>query len=300
LIKVSVIVPVFNKAPFLAACLESIAKQSLGELEIICVDDCSTDASAEIVRELQSKDGRIRLFSLPANSGPGAARNLGLAQAQGQYVQFTDADDLLPSGALQGLYQLATETGAPVVRGSLGNQSPGRDGVWSAEEHRMPDRRAFRLEDERRLWIPYFHVCFLFERRFLLENGIRYPEMRCGEDPIFLASCLLKTPTLSTASAVSYIYCRGASAWQERRTFAHALDFIMHVSTLKRMYLASSHAACWNDTCEDFFAEEIRLVVSQTSVTPAEMEQLQMAMRALIPAPPVASAPPPGSPSPSA
>ena len=92
MIKVSVIIPVYNAEKYLRQCLDSVLGQSLKELEVICVDDGSTDSSREIIMEYANRDGRVKSLS-QSNSGPGAARNLGLSVANGENVIFLDADD---------------------------------------------------------------------------------------------------------------------------------------------------------------------------------------------------------------
>ena len=277
--RVSVVVPIYNKASFLGACLESIQTQSLHDIEIICVDDGSTDASAGVISKYASCDERMVSLKTATNLGPGGARNLGLARASGEFLQFTDADDLLPRDALRTLYELARTTGAPVVRGSLGNLSAGVEGVWSSDDQTMPDRRCFSLEEERKLWVPYFHVCYLYRRQFLVEHNIQYPRLRCGEDPIFLAACLLRAPMLSTSSAVTYISRRDASGIHERATFTHVMDFISNVAALKRMYLESEHATCWSAVGEQFFLDDTLLFVRAVSLAESERDCVVAAMR---------------------
>jgi glycosyltransferase involved in cell wall biosynthesis len=100
---VSVIVPVYNTAPYLAIALESIISQSLREIEIIVVDDGSTDESLAITRSYARDDARIVILT-QENKGQGAARNAGLEAARGTYVYFFDSDDLLKPGVLRRLY----------------------------------------------------------------------------------------------------------------------------------------------------------------------------------------------------
>jgi glycosyltransferase involved in cell wall biosynthesis len=276
---VSVIVPIYNKAHFLAECLDSIRQQTLAEIEILCVDDCSTDASPHVLAEHARADERIVTLRTPRNLGPGGARNLGLEHARGDYVQFTDADDLLPLQALRTLYELACATGDLVVRGSLGNTSEGEEGVWSNEEHRMADRTRLRLLDEPKLWIPYFHVCYMYSRAFLAANHITYPALRSGEDPVFLASCLLRTPSISTSSAITYVYRRSGSSHAERRTFEHLMDFLVHVATLKAMFYAADHRAFWSGRCEAFFLDDTIRLARTVPLDPRQRSQVLRAMR---------------------
>lgn len=92
---VSVIIPLFNAASFVADTLESIAAQTYAPLEVIVVDDGSTDGSAAIARAFEARFAFFKLIALPTNSGPSVARNTGLVQASGRFVQFFDADDLM-------------------------------------------------------------------------------------------------------------------------------------------------------------------------------------------------------------
>ena len=90
---ISVVVPVHNAASFLHRGLRSVLGQTLTDFELIVIDDCSTDESASILRRYSELDERVRLFSTERNGGPGAARNVGLKNARGQYIAFLDADD---------------------------------------------------------------------------------------------------------------------------------------------------------------------------------------------------------------
>ena len=90
--KVSVIVPVHNAEKYLEQCLSSILGQTLEDIEVICVNDNSTDGSAEVLERFAVDDGRLRVLQSPG-LGAGGARNIGLASAQGEYLSFLDSDD---------------------------------------------------------------------------------------------------------------------------------------------------------------------------------------------------------------
>ena len=91
-IKVSVIMPVYNAEDYLRPALDSVIDQTLKDIEIICIDDGSTDKSLEIIKEYQKADSRVRIVT-ENNAGPGAARNKGIVRARGKYIAFLDADD---------------------------------------------------------------------------------------------------------------------------------------------------------------------------------------------------------------
>lgn len=104
MISISIIIPVYNKAAVVADTIASVLGQDQVELEIIVVDDGSTDGSRSVIESMA--DGRIHLFAIP-NSGPGAARNYGIRQASGQWIMVLDADDILLPGALRFLLDAA-------------------------------------------------------------------------------------------------------------------------------------------------------------------------------------------------
>ena len=89
MVKVSVIIPIYNGERYLEQCIRSVLCQTLKELEILCVDDGSTDHSSKIIKRLQDEDRRIRLFQ-QENQGAGMARNLAMKSAQGKYLAFLD------------------------------------------------------------------------------------------------------------------------------------------------------------------------------------------------------------------
>ena len=98
---VSIIIPVYNTEKYLRECLDSILNQSLTELEVLCVNDGSTDSSLEIMNEYAAKDPRVVVINSETNNGLAYARDLGLRQMTGKWVKFVDSDDLLPEGSLE-------------------------------------------------------------------------------------------------------------------------------------------------------------------------------------------------------
>ena len=105
-IKVSVIMPIYNARDFLAIAIDSVLAQTLKEIELICVDDGSTDGSLDILKEFQANDERVRIVT-ETNAGPAIARNNGIRRARGQYLAFLDADDFFEPMLLEELYSAA-------------------------------------------------------------------------------------------------------------------------------------------------------------------------------------------------
>ena len=113
--KVSVIIPVYNAQRYLKECLDSVINQTLKDIEIICVDDGSTDNSLAILREYAAKDNRIMVLT-QSNQYAGVARNNGLAKAAGEYVYFLDADDWMELSALEQMVALIEEKKVPLIK----------------------------------------------------------------------------------------------------------------------------------------------------------------------------------------
>ena len=106
-IMISVIIPIYNCQQYLVQCMDSVQNQTIKNLEIICVDDGSTDESASIIQQYAREDNRIVLLR-QENQGPGAARNRGIREAKGKYVAFLDADDFyIDKEALEKMYLLS-------------------------------------------------------------------------------------------------------------------------------------------------------------------------------------------------
>lgn len=110
---ISIILPVYNVSEFLPKCLDSILCQDYKDLEILCIDDASTDNSLNILEDYAKKDNRIRIIKNKYNTGVGEARNIGLKKAKGKYVHFVDPDDWLEKGLYSNLYKKIEEFSNP-------------------------------------------------------------------------------------------------------------------------------------------------------------------------------------------
>src|SRR5574344_2014986 len=118
-IKISVIIPVYNAENFLRRCLDSVVKQTLKDIEIICVDDCSTDTSYSILQEYADMDKRIKLYKTEENSGgPSVPKNIALEKASGDFIAFIDNDDYVDNNFYEVLYNLAIKEGADIAEAS--------------------------------------------------------------------------------------------------------------------------------------------------------------------------------------
>lgn len=140
--KISIIVPVFNTELYLERCINSIISQNIIEIQIILIDDGSTDNSKMICEKFASIDDRVNYFRIE-NSGPSFARNFGVDKATGKYIMFVDSDDWLENGACSSLFQAAEDNNADFVIGSHVNESSS----GSTVRHIFSEKTVFRDEN---------------------------------------------------------------------------------------------------------------------------------------------------------
>ncbi|MBR5195174.1 MAG: glycosyltransferase [Akkermansia sp.] len=180
---VSVIVPVYNAEAFLARCLKSLTESSLQSLEIICINDGSTDSSDRILQDWAGRDPRIRIFS-QKNAGVSAARNLGLQHVTGHYLAFVDADDEVTPEYLSNMYTAAVKYNADLV--VCGYRQYNAQGKYKAIS--QPFRHFPQLSPEELMKLPASVCSHLYATKVLQtpDGTARFPlGVRYGEDTAF-------------------------------------------------------------------------------------------------------------------
>lgn len=218
MIDVSVIIPVYNTEENIEQCVRSVMAQTLRNIEIICVDDGSTDGSQAILERLAAQDPRITLIR-QENAGAGAARNNGLARAKGQYLSFLDADDFFEPDMLEAAYDKASEDRAQIVvfgADFYDNQSDSfRPCDYSLREDLMPAHRPFAGTDVKRdLFKTVVGWAWdkLFLREFVQENNLRFQEQRTSNDMLFVFSAMARAQRITTLPRVLAHQRRNAGA----------------------------------------------------------------------------------------
>ncbi|MBR3622514.1 MAG: glycosyltransferase [Selenomonadaceae bacterium] len=234
MIKVSIIIPVYNTEKYIAECLESVISQELKDFEILCIDDASTDNSPEIMRKYTEKDKRIRIITLQKNGGQAAGRNLGMKNAEGEYVYFLDSDDMLQEGALQSMCSLIDQYQVDGMvfnaedfyeSSELEKEAPILPGVTSAMESRgVIDGESMFLamgEEGRPCCQP---GRFLWKRSYLSENNIiNDAETSPHEDELFFLKAVLSAKRMVAATNVFHLRRYRADSVMTGRTFLHDL-----------------------------------------------------------------------------
>lgn len=215
--KVSVIIPCYNAEKYLRQCLDSIVGQTLRDIEIICIDDGSSDATPEIIREYQDKDGRVKCI-IQDNAGAGAARNNGLRQARGEYLSFLDSDDFFEPDMLEEAAAAADRHQADyVVFGSDRfhmDTNAFAEVPWIVRKEDLPPYMPFtyrQLTDNVFLTFVGWAWDKLYRRSFVLEQELWFQEQRTTNDMLFVFSALVTAKKIAVIDKVLAHQRRGIS-----------------------------------------------------------------------------------------
>ncbi len=197
---ISVIIPTYNSEEYLSGCLDSVLSQTLENIEILCVDDASTDSSRRILEEYSKKNNKIRVF-FQKKSGPGVARNLGIRNAKGKYICMMDADDYYPSDTvLEKLYLLAEEKAALICGGNIIDVFP--DGTTLPTPLNFQEEGFLKSMQYPRL---YGQTRFIYNRSFIVDNHIEYLPYIRFEDPPFVLEAIMRAQKYYVIKDYTYV-----------------------------------------------------------------------------------------------
>lgn len=203
--KVSIVIPVFNTEKYLKRCLDSVCSQTLSDLEIICINDSSTDKSLAILKEYEN---HIKVINLESHVGSARARNLGINLAKGEYVGFVDSDDFVDFNFYETLYKKAIETNADIVKGDI-KTFDNLTGI-SQKEDWLDINKKVRLNPSA---FCFTFTTAIYKRAFLLDNNIHFLENLIHfEDPYFTIKAGLFCKKLEVIDNVFYYYCNNPNS----------------------------------------------------------------------------------------
>ena len=216
---VSVIIPMYNAQKYLRECLDCLMHQTLKSIEIICVNDGSTDATLSILEEYAKKDGRIRIIS-QKNQGAGIARNTGIENAGGEYYLFLDADDIYHEKLCEEAYYRAKYDMADIVlfEASRYNVQTGKkeEMNWVLKEELLPEKIPFSIRNAGEKIYQITTACpwsKMFRAEFVKEQGLEFQNTKNANDVFFVRTALAaaKRITVLKKCLITYRYNDGGN-----------------------------------------------------------------------------------------
>lgn len=203
MVNISVVMPVYNMEKYLEASLDSLVGQTMKDIEIICVDDGSTDKTGEILKEYERQDSRIKWIR-QENLGAGAARNKGMEAAIGKYIIFLDSDDIYEKNMLEKLYQTAESCDLDVIvcRSDKFDSDTGKftDNAGSVKHYLLPEQKVFSSLDIKKnfflifIWWPWDK---LYRKDFIERLKLRFQDLRTTNDLFFVVCSVISADRIS-------------------------------------------------------------------------------------------------------
>ena len=258
--KVSIIVPVYKAEKYLHRCVDSLLNQTISDIEVILINDCSPDNSVDIINQYVAKDTRVLLINHEKNQGPMMARYHGYSKATGDYITFCDSDDIMPSDAVEILYNSAIESGADIVSGDM--EWLYEDGTTKRSYISLPYGSDSDSVYRALLSFEYSHtLCSKLFKNSLLQ-GHEYTTLMNhtnGEDAMLFYQVLQFATKVVHQSKVVYHYFQNSQSSTHLRIKDNALsllvEFYNYVVNIpyKSPYLKHL-AICYSTDCVNEFA----------------------------------------------
>lgn len=252
--KVSVIIPVYNVEKYLDECLDSVINQTEKDIEIICVEDCSTDSSLEILQEYAKKDERIVILRNEVNLGLSITRNKGLDIARGEYILFVDSDDFIELTLIETTLKYAN--GVDIVCFNFRECNSDKIGSFThnyAFENKVYSNEEYFETATATYSITVITCNKLYRREFLRENNVEFAPGLLYEDVLFYFYCILNAKQISCIDDMLYVYrARPNSITTKKLTQKNVDDTFWILLKTTEEYLKGSFSLQMNLSIERF------------------------------------------------
>lgn len=209
--KVSVIIPVYNVEKYLAKCLDSVINQTFKDIEIICIDDCSTDSSKDILLSYAKKDNRIKVFYNEVNSGLSYTRNIGIKNSSGKYIFFLDSDDMIIDNIFDMLYNCIENNNLDMLKYNYKRIFENKNDEIQVQNNSenynciMTGKKMFSkliAEGDFQVAAPFN----MYRTKFLIENELYFYDKIFHEDNLFSFLCYMKAERVMNINKICYLY----------------------------------------------------------------------------------------------
>ena len=226
---VSIIIPIYNARKYLNECLNSVKTQSLSNIEIILINDGSSDSSKDIAKKFIKNDCRFKLVENTKTMGVSYSRNIGISIATGEYIAFLDADDFYISpDALGILYAEAKRTGSEIIGGSLYTVDY-RSKITNRNISGQYFTRSQKLTYTDYQFDGGFYR-FIYSKSFLLNNKIKFPYLKRFQDPIFFVRALETVPFFVVIPDYIYAYRKNHKIYNwDRKSFMDHVSGVFYL-----------------------------------------------------------------------
>lgn len=241
MIKVSVIVPVYNSALYLDKCLDSLVNQTLKDIEIIVVNDGSTDNSQEIINKYIKKDKRI-VSIVKGNGGLGDARNYGIKKATGKYIGFVDSDDHVDLNMYEDLYKTAEKENSDIVECNF---------YWSYKNKLKEDKPKYNYDSKEDIFnnIRVMVCNKIFRKELVIKNKIMFPQGVKYEDILFTYKILPHVNKISYIGKAYYYYIQRQNSLSNNQN-EKTKDIFVLLDEIKKYYKSNNIYNDYKDNIE--------------------------------------------------
>lgn len=275
--KVSVIIPVYNVENYLRESLDSVINQTLNDIEIICIDDGSTDNSLEILREYSKKDTRIKVIS-KENEGQGPTRNLGIELAKGKYISFVDSDDIIKSNMLETLYNKMVQNDLELVMCPIERfdnetgEKLGESWYYDLKYLDGLNKEVFNHKDTKKFT---FNVAVtppnkLYKKSFLLKNNIKFPTGVLFEDEVFFIKVYTLANRISIVNHALYCYRVNRKGSTMKKRGKRTFDVISIFNLIKNFLIDNKLFDFYKN---EFFNRFVYLILKKFDETSSEYQE---------------------------
>lgn len=267
---ISVIIPVYNTGAWLPRCLDSVCGQTLRNIEIICVNDGSSDGSGAILEDYAAKDARILTVTLSRNQGPGVARNIGLAAAHGEWLSFVDSDDSLALDFYDKLYTASKESDAEIVKGICWEEANFPNCI-NLDANTQIKKDKFKFTNN---W-----VTAIYNRNFITSHNIRLPQISNSEDLVFLYHAVTHANKVFVINDAVYNYFRRAGSSSTSTRTKKRIDNILYARNAMRDILNTNFSLDTNKYISEYTRMIYYLYIFLND--PIQMEDKSYALKAI-------------------